>query len=679
MGDQAVTVEPDSDQASVVIDRLRDRYRVGRTTKRPLIEASSGTRFVRARERLQVQWEKDSTVDAWVPLRASEAFGLHDRPSGVSVEAKLAGARSVSAAVVKGLAVYEGASPTGGTIVHRVTESGTEDYVTFEARPEVGELRYELSLAGVAGLRLVENTLEFLDAMSTPRLRISAPYVVGARGEVVDGRLSLSGCARDDDPSAPWDRPPVAPGSNRCRVEVNWDVDAVTYPAIVDPSWSSTGSMSTARMNFIGVALGTNRVLVSGGYSSTLTPLSSAELYNPTSRTWASTGSMGTARANHAAALRGNGQVLVAGGANSSGNQASAETYSTSTGTWTSRSAMSKIRSGHRLTTLSNGDVLVSGGLNDGTTEAQRFSNTSASWSSAGNMLSGVSQHTATLLTDGRVLVAGNAAPYGQLFQPSNNTWTPTNNDPEYRFDHVAARLPNGDVLVAGGFSPTHASLGAEVWSATTGLWTRTGSPWVPHVSGPTGTVLGDGRLLLAGGSGNTNDRFNSEIFDPSWGTWRPGPSVSNRRSAISARLSNNRVLIAGGTLNGSTPLASATEFVPTTTSVSIVSYKLPAAVDPDVLSGVVTEVWAAVYRPTTLPSGRLPVILFLHGDHGTCGDTQSPRNDVSNEYTFSGTCPGSFSRRRAEPSRLRLHRDGARLARLLRRFDQLEPWHQQR
>jgi hypothetical protein len=657
-GASAAVVEPDSERARSVVERLRSTYLVGQrgpfghsdpsapanklatASQKPLIESSSSARFVRAHERLEAKWEDEPSVDVWVPIRSSYAFGLRDRASGVAVEAKLDGARDVTAAVTEGLAVYEGAGPTGGTIVHRLTEGGTEDYVTFETRPEVGELGYELSLIDVAGLRLVENTLELVDVAGTPRLRISPPFVVGARGEVVEATLSLVDCAADYDPSGPWERLPVAPGSERCRVEVRWDVDAVSYPAIVDPSWSTTGSMSTARLNFIGAAMSNNRVLVSGGYSATLVPLSSAELYNPNTRTWAATASMGTARANHAAALRGNGQVLVTGGVSSSGALASAETYSTSTGTWTTRSPMNVPRSNHRLTTLSNGDVLVSGGNGDGTTAAQRFSNTASTWSSAGNMLSVIQQHTATLLSDGRVLVVGNSAPFGQLFQPSNNTWAATANQPELRFDHVAVRLTNGDVLVAGGASSNYNGLGAEIWSPSSGLWKRTGSPWVPHVTGPTGALLSDGRVLLVGGSGNTDNRTNSEIFDPTWGTWRPGPSLSNRRYAISARLQNNRVLIAGGTTNGSTPVASATEFIPTTTATSIGSYKFPAAIDPEVRPGIATELWAAVYRPTTLPSGRLPVLVFLHGQHHTCGEGSNPRHDWSDEYTYTGVCP---------------------------------------
>ena len=134
-----------------------------------------------------------------LPARSLDAFRLRDCDSGVTVQAKLAGARNAPAAVAHGMAVYDGAGPTGGAIVHRLTDAGTEDWVTFETRPDEGRLTYDVSLAGTAGLRLVGNTLEFLDWASTPRLRVSPPYVVGKNGAVVEASLSVSGCAVDHD------------------------------------------------------------------------------------------------------------------------------------------------------------------------------------------------------------------------------------------------------------------------------------------------------------------------------------------------------------------------------------------------------------------------------------------------------------------------------------------------
>ena len=68
--------------------------------------------------------------------------------------------------------------------------------------------------------------------------------------------------------------------------------------------------------------------------------------------------------------------------------------------------------------------------------------------------------------------------------------------------------------------------------------------------------------------------------------------------------------------------------------------YKLPASVDPDILAGRTTELWARVYRPATLSAGTHPLIVILHGNHATCGRGSSPRIDDRVDYTSSGTCP---------------------------------------
>ncbi|MGI3775966.1 MAG: hypothetical protein ACRYGC_01625 [Janthinobacterium lividum] len=74
--------------------------------------------------------------------------------------------------------------------------------------------------------------------------------------------------------------------------------------------------------------------------------------------------------------------------------------------------------------------------------------------------------------------------------------------------------------------------------------------------------------------------------------------------------------------------------------------YKLPAGVDPEVDATVVTELWARIYRPATLGNGKHPLVVILHGNHGTCGhyvDGTIGRVDSSTQYTTLGTCPDGF------------------------------------
>jgi hypothetical protein len=71
--------------------------------------------------------------------------------------------------------------------------------------------------------------------------------------------------------------------------------------------------------------------------------------------------------------------------------------------------------------------------------------------------------------------------------------------------------------------------------------------------------------------------------------------------------------------------------------------YHLPAIVDSAVLADRATELWARVYRPGADVEGPLPLLLFLHGNHATCGRGQAPRIDNACTYTQKGTCPDGF------------------------------------
>ena len=74
--------------------------------------------------------------------------------------------------------------------------------------------------------------------------------------------------------------------------------------------------------------------------------------------------------------------------------------------------------------------------------------------------------------------------------------------------------------------------------------------------------------------------------------------------------------------------------------------YKFPAAIDPDVLTVRATELWARVYRPVNLNDRPYPLLVFLHGNHATCGHFIPGipgRVDDNVMYTFTGTCPPGF------------------------------------
>jgi len=164
--------------------------------------------------------------------------------------------------------VYRGALH-GATLLHRPSASGTEDFVYAEDPGGKRELVYRVALGvGVKGLRLWGDALEILDGKGVPRLRVSPPWVIGADGTRHDASLAVEGCAFEGSGALPWDAPLVEPGADVCQLHVKWGAE-VKYPALIDPAWSRTSDMSTARSGHTATAFANGtRVLVAGGESS---------------------------------------------------------------------------------------------------------------------------------------------------------------------------------------------------------------------------------------------------------------------------------------------------------------------------------------------------------------------------------------------------------------------------
>src|SRR6266853_3434211 len=180
---------------------------------------------------------------------------------------------------------------------------------------------------------------------------------------------------------------------------------------LYDPTtgaWSSAGSLSVARVAHTATLLPGGEVLVTGGcIALTCSPATAvSELYDPTSNTWSTTGSLNTARYLHTAVLLKTGKVLAVGGA---GPLSSCELYSPTTGKWTNAASTNAGRYLNTTTLLADGKVLVAGGANGKypVNSAEIYDPTAKSWTLTGNMISGRYAHTAALLPDGSVVVAG--------------------------------------------------------------------------------------------------------------------------------------------------------------------------------------------------------------------------------------------------------------------------------
>jgi hypothetical protein len=155
------------------------------------------------------------------------------------------------------------------------------------------------------------------------------------------------------------------------------------------------------------------------GEGGRITPLATAELYDPAADTFVSTTSLQEGRTNHAAVLLADKStvLLVGGVGNSAVSLASAELYDARSGSWTRATPLTEHRTGATATLMADGRVLVAGGESD--TRGQRrslrkgevFDPQTREWRSAGDMACPRSEQAAVLLGDGTVLVvAGDAA-----------------------------------------------------------------------------------------------------------------------------------------------------------------------------------------------------------------------------------------------------------------------------
>jgi RHS repeat-associated protein len=527
-----------------------------------------------------------------LPQVASGAMQLQDSATGATVNFTLSGAQPVAAQTVSGYVIYP-AALAGAAILHRALPSGNEDFVYMTTRPSKPEVDYSVSLgSGIAGLRLVSGVLEFLDSTGAPRLHVSPPSIVGKDGTATDGELAVSGCDLDTDPSPPWGRAVVVPGATTCTVKVTWPDAAVSYPAILDPRWTTTGSMATARFEHTLILLSTGRALAAGGRSSTTvtTGLTSAELYDQTSGTWSATGSMTGARRLHSAtqlATSSNpttsGKILVAGGINGSSSLNTAELYSPTAGTWIAAGTMDAARHGHTATRLTDGRVLAAGGLNGTTTltSASLYNPASGagSWVATTGPIPppGLKNHTATLiqttnnqLNNKVLLVGGNngtstiAAVY--LFDPVQNAFSTLASISSPREQHTAMTLQNtnGKILVAGGKNGSTVLSSAIVFdpSVSNGTWSSAGTMTSPRVGHTMtllpNTIVANGQVLVTGGTSNGTTLLSSAELFSGTSTWTATPSMPGTLQGHQAVLLSGNMILAAGGLSSSTTVQNA-------------------------------------------------------------------------------------------------------------------------
>lgn len=337
---------------------------------------------------------------------------------------------------------------------------------------------------------------------------LAAPNTFSATGSLINGRYNHTATL------LPNGKVLVAGG----RAASGYLVTAELYDPATG-SWSATGSLATARERHTATLLPNGTVLVTGGGnyqapSGSSVATASAELYDPATGRWSTTRSLTAARVMHTATLLPNGKVLVAGGY-------SAELYDPATGSWSATGSLTTGRSGHTATLLSNGKVLVAGGYPESPDpkSAELYDPATGTWRATGSLTAEYYfGHTATLLPDGKVLVAGGAdrsayasVTNADLYNPATANWAATAPLAIERSFHAATLLPDGKVLMTGGYSYAASTRVSEMYDPATARWSATGS-LSTHRENHTATLLANGNVLVAGGYGP--DFASAELYD---------------------------------------------------------------------------------------------------------------------------------------------------------------------
>ena len=246
-------------------------------------------------------------------------------------------------------------------------------------------------------------------------------------------------------------------------------------------SWSMNSPMdwrysdSAQKLSIHGPAhaiLPDESILITGGVG----PNKSAEVYNPGANQKLGgsiyISDMISPRMGHSATLLLNGKVLLAGGNGDLNQNSTAEIYDPITRTFTPTGNMTGSRYGHTATLLENGKVLIAGGqpnsvangwaLGKALASAELFDPTADGGRGAffkiQDMYSSRLWHQATRLKDGRVLINGgwshdseSRTETAEYFDPNTATFKPSSKMPYPIFRHTSTLLSDGRVLLSGG------------------------------------------------------------------------------------------------------------------------------------------------------------------------------------------------------------------------------------
>ncbi|MFC1582024.1 kelch repeat-containing protein [Planctomycetota bacterium] len=367
-------------------------------------------------------------------------------------------------------------------------------------------------------------------------------------------------------------------------------------PELFDPNSGPIGAFSkldgeiarlgTTRFFHQAVLLQDGKVLLCGGVANGdlmvkdsgfrgVAPLSSAELYDPYSRSVKSVGSMTKGRLLHSAALLPSGKVLICGGAigaTAIGQPVmdnSAEIYDPASESFTSTGLMLTQRGQTSITVIKDatspiyGQAIVAGGAHSEL--AERYNEITGQFEATAHGVIGdrFIGSVATALSSGNVLITG-----GQTDEYYNgNTKVPglflhsaeEYNSSAIRFErtsgdlqdnrrhHTATLMQDDSVLITGGENETGGLSGAEIYDPVNKYFSQTADMLQSRYK-HTATLLLDGRVFVCGGANVGVSLESCEIYNPVSGFFVGVPSMNvGRYDHTASLLPNGWVLVTGG------------------------------------------------------------------------------------------------------------------------------------
>ena len=473
----------------------------------------------RALTRANSGWRQQGVhhLDLLLPSKASGVMQISSGP--ITLEVRALNARDASGRLARGALVFRQAYPHADSLL-LAERDRVEEFVVLHNALAPRTLEYELRVVRGGGrVRQSSTVVEVLDRKGIAWLRLVPPFVEDSSGvrHEVEARLELG------------------------RLRLSLPSDLRDYPALLDPGWTTTGSLINKRTKHTATRLGNGKVLVVGG-SGLSSP--SAEQYDPASGTWTSAGKPARLHFQHTATLLKTGLVLVAG------HGSGAELFNPAKNSWKTTSSMAYKRRSHTATLLKTGKVLVTGGTDHPHIHwtAELYDPAKGTWTTTGSMKGLRMLHRTTLLKTGKVLVTGGwpAGSMAELYDPAKGTWSVTGSMKQKRWRHTATLLGAGMVLVTGGESVGQT---AERYDPTKGNWKVINSMSASR-NNHTATLLGTGKVLVAGGSYNspgTKVLSSAELFDSAKGTWSgTGKMNTARQDHTATLLASGRVLVVG-------------------------------------------------------------------------------------------------------------------------------------